>query len=702
MSDKRSLRQKYAQILKGETHCDDPRQHNHGDEPICNQSSNPDFASILNSRLQRRQVLKGSLALAVTSMFAGPAINTLRARPAAASSTLLGFKAVSVSEVDTVVVPEGYTASPLVSFGEPITGSYPAYSLESTGADQAMQMGSHHDGMHFFPIEGESPYEGSSDDGLLVLNHEYVEPRYMHAAAIGMTLDSDGVPMMGEMRDADQVLKELNGHGVSIVRVRKQSNGTWAMEQDDRNRRITGLTPMEISGPVRGSDLVKTRYSPDGTRTRGTLNNCAHGVTPWNTYLASEENWAGYFRNGDVVAGSNQGEVEPNLPREQARYGVATGVSRYGWELASNGADDYIRFDASTKAASATQDYRNEPNTFGWFVEIDPFDPTSTPQKRTALGRFAHEGVVFQPAVEGEPVVCYSGDDARFEYVYKYVSAQPYFSATAGGYLLDNGTLYVARFNEDGSGEWIALVFGQNGLTPENGFNSQADVLVNTRTAADFVGATKMDRPEWGAVDPNTKQVYFTLTNNSRRTDDEVDAANPRAANEWGHIIRWSEGNNDPTAKTFQWDLFVLAGPEDDSTMLNGQALSEDSKFCCPDGLWFDASSRLWIQTDISESVMNTGDFVQFGNNQMLAADPVTGEIRRFLTGPIGQEITGVVTTPDQRTMFINVQHPGATVTADEFAAGNLKSRWPDQSASMYPRSSTVVITKDDGGMIGT
>ncbi|HEY9818150.1 MAG TPA: PhoX family phosphatase [Candidatus Obscuribacterales bacterium] len=702
MSDKRSLRQKYAQILKGETHCDDPRQHNHGDEPICNQSNNPDFASILGSRLQRRQVLKGSLALAVTSMFAGPAINTLRTRPAAASSTLLGFKAVPVGELDTVIVPEGYTASPLVSFGEPITGSYPAYSLDNTGTDQAMQMGSHHDGMHFFPIEGESPYEGSSDDGLLVVNHEYVEPRYMHTAAIGMALDSDGVPMMGEMRDADQVLKELNGHGVSVVRVRKQANGTWAMEQDDRNRRITGLTPMEISGPVRGSDLVKTRYSPDGTRTRGTLNNCAHGVTPWNTYLASEENWAGYFRNGDVVTGSNQGEVEPNLPREHARYGVATGVSRYGWELASTGADDYIRFDASTKAASPIQDYRNEPNTFGWFVEIDPFDPTSTPQKRTALGRFAHEGVVFQPAVEGEPVVCYSGDDARFEYVYKYVSAQPYFSATAGGYLLDNGTLYVARFNEDGSGEWIALVFGQHGLTPENGFNSQADVLVNTRTAADFVGATKMDRPEWGAVDPSTKQVYFTLTNNSRRTDDEVDAPNPRAANEWGHIIRWSESNNDPTSRTFQWDLFVLAGPEDDSTTLNGQALNEDSKFCCPDGLWFDASSRLWIQTDISESVMNTGNFVQFGNNQMLAADPVTGEIRRFLTGPIGQEITGVVTTPDQRTMFINVQHPGATVTADEFAAGNLKSRWPDQSTSMYPRSSTVVITKDDGGMIGT
>jgi secreted PhoX family phosphatase len=702
MSDKRSLRQKYARILRGEVQNHDPREHNHGDEPICNRSDNPDFASILHSRLQRRQVLKGSLALAVTSMFATPVVSTLRTRPAAASSTLLGFKAVPVSEADTIVVPEGYTARTLVPYGEPITGSYPAYSLNNTGAEQGMQMGSHHDGMHFFPIEGRSPDEGSSTDGLLVLNHEYVEPRFMHASAVGMALDSDGVPMMGDVRDADEVLKELNGHGVSIVRVRQQGNGSWAVVQDPHNRRVTGLTPMEISGPVRGSDLVKTRYSPQGTRTRGTLNNCAHGVTPWNTYLTCEENWAGYFRNGDVVAGSNQGEVEPNLPREHARYGVATGVSRYGWELAHTGADEYLRFDASTKAASPTQDYRNEPNAFGWVVEIDPFDPTSTPQKRTALGRFAHEGVVFQPPVEGQPIVCYSGDDARFEYVYKYVSAQPYFRATAGGYLLDNGTLYVAKFNEDGSGEWVALVFGQNGLTPENGFNSQADVLVNTRTAADFVGATKMDRPEWGAVDPATKQVYFTLTNNTRRTADQVNASNPREGNEWGHIIRWSEDNNTPTSKTFQWDLFVLAGPQTDSKDLNGQALDADSKFCCPDGLWFDASSRLWIQTDISESVMNTGEFAQFGNNQMLAADPVTGEIRRFLTGPIGQEITGVVTTPDQRTMFINVQHPGATAEPDAFAAGTINSRWPDQNPSIYPRSATVVITKDDGGIIGT
>ncbi len=697
MTHKRDLRKKYARLLRGAV----PRHEGgdrlpHGDEPMSNPSDNPTFASILDLRLKRRTMLKGSLAAGVAAMFAAPALSSLRSPAVAAPRTRLGFKAVPISAADTIVVPQGYTARVLIPWGEPITGTYPAYSLENTGAEQAMQVGSHHDGMHFFPING------SSDEGLLVVNHEYVEPRYMHSAAVSMALDSEAVPMAGDQRDTDQVLKELNAHGVSIVHIRKQANGTWGIVRDQLNRRITALTPTDISGPARGSDLLKTKYSPNGTRTRGTLNNCAHGVTPWNTYMAAEENWAGYFRNGDKRDGSNPGQGEPNLPREQARYGVATGMSRYGWELADNGAEEFTRFDASTKATRATQDYRNEPNTFGWMVEIDPFDPTSTPKKRTALGRFAHEGVVFQPAIEGQPVVCYSGDDARFEYIYKFVSAKPYQAATAGGELLDEGTLYVAKFNPDGTGEWVALVHGENGLTAENGFADQADVLVNTRTAADLVGATKMDRPEWGAVDPSSRAVYFTLTNNSRRTQEQVNPANPRSSNEWGHIIRWTETGANPTASTFDWDIFVLAGTPSDSQTFTGKALTEDNKFICPDGLWFDADGRLWIQTDISESSQNQGNYAQFGNNQMLAADPATGEILRFLTGPMGQEITGVVTTPDQRTLFINVQHPGATVTPEDFAAGNLNSRWPDQNPAMYPRSATVVITKDDGGVIGT
>ncbi len=702
MPSKRDLREKYSRLMKGAVDAAPFTVGDNGDEPLCNHSDNPTFESILNLRFQRRTLMKGSIAAAVGAMFAAPALEALRPEAAEAItvSPLLGFQAIPVSTADSVVVPPGYTVRVLTPWGEPITGDYPAYSPSNTGVQQGMQVGMHHDGMHFFPIEGRDPYQGSSTDGLLVMNHEYVEPRFLHAAARGMALTSDRVPMVGNQRDSDQVLKELNAHGVSVVRIRRESNGTWAVVRDDRNRRITGLTPMEISGPVRGSDLVKTRYSPNGTRTRGTLNNCAHGVTPWNTYLTAEENWAGYFRNGDTRPDAN-GQAQPNLPREHARYGVRPEVSRYGWELASSGADEFRRFDASSTGANPTQDYRNEPNTFGWVVEINPFDPNSTPVKRTALGRFAHEGVVFQEPIEGQPIVAYSGDDSRFEYIYKYVSAEPYRRATAGGHLLDNGTLYVAKFNADGTGQWIALAHGQNGLTAANGFRNQAEVLVNTRAAADFVGATKMDRPEWGAVNPINRQVYFTLTNNTRRTAEQVDAANPRADNKHGHIIRWSEGNS-LTSTTFQWDLFVVAGSPQDSRKLSGQPLDASNIFSAPDGLWFDNEGRLWIQTDMSESVQNQGEYAQFGNNQMLAADPRTGEIKRFLVGPPGQEITGVITTPDRRTMFVNVQHPGANTGEAAFAAGQINSRWPDNNAAIPPRSATLVITKNDGGVIGS
>lgn len=297
-------------------------------------------------------------------------------------------------------------------------------------------------------------------------------------------------------------------------------------------------------------------------------------------------------------------------------------------------------------------------------------------------------------------MVCYSGDDARFEYIYKFVSAKPYDPATASGALLDEGTLYVAKFNDDGTGEWLPLVFGQGPLTRANGFTSQADVLVNTRLAADRLGATKMDRPEWGAVDPGKGLVYFTLTNNSRRRPEQVDAANPRPASEFGHIIRWREAGDDHAATRFTWDVFVLAGDTKDSKDKAGKPLAETAIFACPDGLWFDADRRLWIQTDMSEENMYKGKLAPFGSNQMLCANPDTGEIRRFLVGPPGQEITGVITTPDRKTMFVNVQHPGAHTSKEDFAAGKLARHWPDGKG--YPRSATLVITREDGGIIGT
>ena len=679
-----------------------------GDEPQISYTDNRTFASVLDARLARRTVLKstaGAAALGFMSLgLAGclDSSSSSRRSPGAGEGEggpLVTFKAVPTSESDEIIVPEGYSYQVILPWGTPITGSMPAFDLANTGEEQGMQMGSHHDGMHFFPIEGEEPFEGSSDEGLLVMNHEYVEPRFMHLDHIGQELGSGAVIMKGDVRDRDQALKEINAHGVSVVHIRKRSDNRWELVQSDYNRRITGRTHMELAGPVRGSDLVKTKYSPEGIATRGTLNNCAMGVTPWNTYMAAEENWAGYFRNRDA-----------EIPREHANYGIRANDSRYRWALAEGGEDEFIRFDATSTGASATEDYRNEPNCFGWMVEIDPFDPDSTPIKRTTLGRFGHEGVVFGPAIEGQPVVCYSGDDSTNQFIYKFVSEQPFQKGVTDGSILDTGILYVAKFNDDGSGEWLPLVYGQNGLDAGNGFRDQADVLVNTRLAAGLMGATPMDRPEWGAVDPNNGDVYFTLTNNSGRS--EPNGANPRTQNRHGHIIRWQEANGDHASTTFDWDIFIFGGDAGESGQANlagkdanGDALTADNLLSSPDGLWIDKDSRVWIQTDIGEGNQNSGVFEVFGNNAMLCADPATGEMRRFLTGPIGQEVTGVITTPDQKTMFINIQHPGATTTPQEWAAGQryVRSTWPDRNpVRVPPRSATVVIWKDDGGVIGT
>jgi secreted PhoX family phosphatase len=658
----------------------------HGDERPSNRSDNRNFYDVLEARVARRAFMAGGLAAVVGGLFGGLTSRAALAQETAPSA-LLGFAPVPISRDDTVVVPAGYKVQVFAPWGTPIRSDAPAYRPGAvTGADQALQVGSHHDGIHFFPIDG------SSTDGLLVMNHEYVEPRFIHAARwAGMTLTGDDVVFNADgARDDDEVLAELNGHGVSILHVTRGADGQWAITDDALNRRITGLTPMMISGPAAGSAHMVTRYSPEGTATRGTLNNCAHGVTPWNTYLAAEENWAGYFVN-----------ASGDMPREQDRYGLPDDASRYGWDKAASQADDYIRFNAAATGASADEDYRNEPNTFGWMVEIDPFTPDAMPVKRTALGRFAHEGVVFAPAEAGKPVVCYSGDDSRFEYIYKFVSAAAFEPGATDGSILDEGTLYVARFNDDGTGEWLALAPGQNGLTPENGFADLADILVNTRLAADTAGATKMDRPEWGTVDVNNHKVYFTLTNNTRRALTQIDAVNPRAENNFGSILRWGYEGNDYTRTAFAWDLFVLAGTERQSATFNGQALTEDNLFACPDGLWCDTQSRLWIQTDMGDIAPDqSGPLAPFGMNAMLAADPATGEIRRFLTGPWGQEITGVITTPDGTSMFVNVQHPGGHASAEQFAGGDFGSGFPDYDGSV-PRSATLIITRDDGGVIG-
>ena len=658
----------------------------HGDEVPSNTSANPTMYEISLARPSRRGFLFGGLATIATGLFGAGLTPRAALAQTTATSGLLGFTAIPVSFEDKVLVPAGYKVQVLAPWGTPILGDMPDYvSGGNSGAEQGMQVGSHHDGMHFYPIDG------SSTDGILVINHEYIEPRFMHAAKwAGQALDGDMVVFdAAGKRDADDVLKEVNGHGCSVMRVTFGADG-WQVVADPANRRITGMTPMEIAGPARGSAHMVTKHSPDGTLARGTLNNCASGATPWNTYMTAEENWSGYFINADA-----------EMPREHKRYGLSAEESRYGWEKAVGGADEFARFNAAATGAAATDDYRNEPNTFGWMVEFDPTDPASVPQKRTALGRFAHEGIVFAPATAGKPVVCYSGDDTRFEYIYKFVSTAAYDPATASGALLDQGTLYAARFNADGTGEWLALASGENGLTPENGFADLADILVNTRLAADKAGATKMDRPEWGTIDPATGEVYFTLTNNNRRDLTQVDAVNPRAENVFGQIVRWKYVDANHADTTFAWELFVIAGTPKQSTTFNDLTLGDDNIFACPDGIWCDPNSRLWIQTDMGDIGPDyDGPLKDFGMNAMLAADPKTGEVRRFLTGPHGQEITGLSLTPDGKTMFINVQHPGAHATAEDFAAGKFGSGFPDYNGSV-PRSATLVITRDDAGVIG-
>jgi uncharacterized protein len=633
-------------------------------------SSNPSgarpFHEIVEARISRRSVLAGGMFAAAAFLTAGIA----GAPPAVAApggsrgrggrAGLLGFQAVPLGFGDEIVVPSGYRATPFIPWGTPILGSFPAFVPGSrdagvangnTADEQAQQIGMHHDGMHYFP----AGRDGNSR-GLLVVNQEYTDEGFLHTGTKTVP------PKAGYT--LEMVRKSQAAHGVSVVEVSRGRRG-WQVERSRLNRRITANTPMSFSGPAAGNELVRTPADAEGLRPVGTINNCSHGVTPWGTYLACEENFNGYFR---VDAGPYEAEDQRLL----SRYGV--GGDNYSW--ATN--DD--RF-------VVTPDGPNEPNRFGWVVEIDPSDPSSTPVKRTALGRVKHEGAYVHTS-RGNRVVVYMGDDQANDYVYKFVSSGNWKSMRARGTSpLDEGTLYVARFHDDGRGEWLPLVHGQGPLTAANGFADQGEVLVKTRLAADALQATPMDRPEWTSVDPNSGTVYLTLTNNTGRTT--PNGPNPRPANRSGHVLRWEEAGGDHAATAFRWDLFLVAGGGRETG--DGSTIKAEDAFGSPDGLWIDPDSRVWIQTDGAQPAA--------ANDQMLAADPfVTDEagepeIKRFLTGVRGCEITGVITTPDQRTMFVNVQHPG----------DGGQNAWPSgDEFPTTPRSSTVVITKDDGGVIGT
>jgi uncharacterized protein len=630
------------------------------DDRSSNTSGNRPFREVLAARMSRREVIRAGTVVAAAG-FLTLADGTLGeappARAAAGQQPLLGFAPVPTSSADAFTVPDGYTAEVLIPWGTPLRSDGPAWRKDAsnTAAEQAQQVGMHHDGMHYFPL---GPGSAGSRHGLLVVNHEYVDRTILYT-------DGDAVITQ------EKVDKATAAHGVTVIEI-ALVDGEWQAVDSKRNRRITATTPVRFAGPVPASHPKLQSNNPP----MGTINNCSHGVTPWGTYLACEENWNSYF-------GTQDPSWTPTP--EQARYGIDTVGFGYRWYTVDP------RWDVAVNP--------NEPNRFGWPVEIDPFDPTSTPVKRTALGRIKHEGAVTTEA-RGR-IVVYTGDDQDGDYLYKYVSSAPWRLLRAlGRSPLDHGTLYVARFDDDGTGRWLPLEFGSGPLTAANGWQDQPDVLIRTRQAADAVGATPLDRPEWIAVHPDSKDVYASLTNGTSGPN----PPNPRDPNPYGHIIRWRERGGDNTATSFKWDIFLLAGdPAYDPRV----ELDEADIFGSPDGLWFDPDRRLWIQTDISNSSQNRPDrgYDRIANNAMLAADPATGELRRFLVGPRGCEITGVITTPDQRTMFVNVQHPGEATTfwgTPTPANPRAVSNWPDFDPEGRPRSATVVIRKRDGGVVGT
>jgi secreted PhoX family phosphatase len=664
------------------------------DEGVSNQSSNEHFQDVLDARLSRRGFLTGGFATAAAVSLGGIEA-LLKAVPASADEgaeeagqadedggrrrPVLGFESVPVSSADTVVVPKGYSAEVLIAWGDPVSHG-PAFKQDGSNSadEQARQWGMHNDGMVYFPIVG-------SQRGIIVQNNEYTDDGLLFP---------DGVNNW----TPEKTKKSLNAHGVSIIEVTKRTGFPWdwrrrrgkwdVVRPSPFGRRITGLTPIEIGGPAAGDARLITSEDPTGKRVLGTLNNCAMGYTPWGTYLACEENFNGYFRKNG-----------PQTPLEK-RYGITAAGFGYLWH--------------TTDKRFRTDEEPNEPNRFGWVVEIDPFRPNSTPVKRTALGRLKHEGAWVQEARNGR-VVVYMGDDERNEYIYRFVSNLPWRQARRQGINpLDDGILYVAKFHADGTGEWLPL-------TPDNprlaGW-SLNDILINTRGAADAAGATMMDRPEWIDTFPRSLTAIATLTNNSRRGSTPpsvnnpdgstaagsarppVDAANPRAINNYGHIIRWHY-RQDWTEPTFGWDIFALCG--DPANPAHGSTIFGD-KYGSPDGIYVDPSGLLWIQTDVSTSTINAGAYAGFGNNVMVAADPDTRETRRFLVGPNQCEVTGVFMTPDRRTMFVGIQHPGERPDDLPADPANPKqfSSWPDGPAGGRPRSSLIVVTKDDGGRIGS
>ena len=637
-----------------------------------NATSNPTMGEIISARFSRRGFLQGSLAVSAIAATVSPLALLTASEARAAATSAFNFNEVEAGIDAMHHVAEGYDADVLLRWGDALFADSPAFDpTAQTAAAQERQFGYNNDYVGYIPVGG------SSEHGLLVVNHEYTNPHLMFPGLVTLV---EGEITMNPLTK-EQVDVEMAAHGGTIVEIRK-ADGKWQVVTDGaNNRRITAATEMQLTGPAAGHDRLKTNADPTGTKVLGTLNNCAGGVTPWGTYIMAEENFHGYF----------SGELPANHPEiaNYERLGVPEGS--YEW------ANFYDRFDVSKEP--------NEPNRFGYIVEVDPTDPASVPKKRTALGRFKHEGAESIVAKDGR-VVFYLGDDERFDYVYKFVTAGTYNpdDRAANMDLLDDGTLYAAKFAEDGTIEWLPLVQGQGPLTPENGFHSQADVVIATRLAADLLGATKMDRPE--DIQPNSVngKVYVMLTNNTRRTAEQVDEANPRAENAFGHIIEIAEADGDFAATSGTWEVLLKCG--DPAVAEVGATFSTDTTangwFGMPDNCAVDSLGRLWVSTDGNNPSAT-------GRTDGLWAVDTEGEARRtsklFFRVPVGAEMCGPLFTPDDETAFVAVQHP-ADGGDDWDGFGrvsyyeDLSTRWPDFDDAMPTRPSVVVITKQGGGKI--
>jgi secreted PhoX family phosphatase len=641
-----------------------------------NGSANPTIGDVIAQRYRRRDILKGALGAAAIAATVSPSA-LVAAHRAQAANSRFNFKEAAAGVDATHHVAEDYEADVLIRWGDPVLPGTPAFDpLNQSAAAQKAQFGYNNDFLGYLPMPGA---ENPAHHGLLVVNHEYTTEELMFPGIGRQDVKQDRFgKMTKELVDIEKA-----AHGGAVIEIRRE-NGKWLVVAGSRYaRRIDADTPMQISGPAAGHARLKTRADPSGTRVLGMLNNCAGGVTPWGTWLTCEENFNGYFWG--------QADADHAEAANFKRYGVPG--NWYAWGKFED------RFDVEKEP--------NEANRFGWVVEIDPFDPASTPRKRTAMGRFKHEGAAGIVNKDGRYVV-YQGDDERFDYVYKFVTDGRVDTGNraANRDLLDTGTLHVARYDADGSGEWLPLRHGYGPLTQANGFASQADVLIEVRRAADLLGATKMDRPEDVEVNPATQKVYAMLTNNTRRRSDQVNAANPRPNNAFGHIIEMSPEGGDHASTRFTWEILLKCG--DPSMAAVGatfsSATSKDGWFGSPDNCAIDAAGRLWIATDGNSDKAT-------GRSDGLWAVETEGEARAtsrlFFRCPAGAELCGPVFTPDLETLFVAIQHPGddgekwkAFGRASTF--DDPSTRWPDFRPGMPPRPSVMAITRKGGGKIAS